>query len=72
MTYCETQQRSKQSIAPASFRWITRGNVKLLIGCPRGKWRAKTQRCSVGTVAYKVLRPATGARCRKGKRITKK
>lgn len=71
MTYCEEQRRAKRSIAPASFRWIQRGDVKLLIGCPRGKWKPRVQRCSVGTVAYKILRPARTGRCRKGKRITK-
>lgn len=40
--------------AKGSFRTITRGKVKLVICCPKGRWRRG--RCSVGTRAQSILR----------------
>lgn len=40
-----------------SFRTITRGKNKIVIGCPKGKWSPKKKRCKVGTVAQTILRP---------------
>lgn len=70
-TYCERQVNPKRAFAPASFRWVTSGKGRVLIGCPKGKWSAKTETCRVGTKAYKVLVRARG-RCQVGsKRIRK-
>lgn len=41
--------------AKGSFRTITRGKVKLVVCCPRGKWRRG--RCTVGTRAQSILKP---------------
>jgi hypothetical protein len=60
--YCERKVAKKKSFDRRSFRWITRGQNRLLIGCPRGKWKPRAQRCSVGTRAYAVLTPKKG-RC---------
>lgn len=40
-----------------SFRWIKSGKARILIGCPKGKWSPKKQRCRVGTRAYEIVRP---------------
>lgn len=73
MTYCETKKRPKGSFDKRSFRWISRGDVRMIIGCPKGKWSPGKGRCKVGTKAYVVLRPAKkGKRCPVGsKRIRK-
>ena len=69
-TFCE---RTLSSIKPAkrSYRWIQRGANWLLIGCPRGAWQPRRQRCRVGMKALKLLTPATGGRCKRGRRIQK-
>ena len=65
--YCEAQLAARRSLDPRSFRWIKSGKAKLLVGCPRGSWLARKQRCKVGTRAYKKLVPADGA-CPRGQR----
>jgi len=41
---------------PSSYRWLVRGRgarqVKILIACPKGKWKGNS--CSVGTRAVEV------------------
>lgn len=74
VTYCEKAVAPKKRFAPASFRWVPSGKSRVLVGCPRGKWKPRKQRCKVGTQAYKVLTPAKGKRksCPVGtRRITK-
>jgi len=61
--YCERKVAPKKSFDQRSFRWITRGKIRLLIGCPRGRWKPRSQRCSVGTRAYAVLKPKKKGRC---------
>ena len=68
--YCERSEKPRRSFDRRSFRWIKRGKAWLLIGCPRGSWKPRTGRCSVGTKAYKVLVPSRG-RCRLGKKVKK-
>lgn len=41
--------------AKGSFRTIRSGKVKIVICCPKGKWRRG--RCAVGTRAQSILRP---------------
>lgn len=55
--YCAKKVASKTSFDSRSFRLITRGKNRILIGCPKGKWKPKAQRCTVGTRAYEVLKP---------------
>jgi hypothetical protein len=71
MNFCERRVGKKTDFDRRSFRWITRGRTKLLIGCPRGKWKPRAQRCAIGTKAYAILTPTRG-RCPRGKKhITK-
>jgi len=70
-TYCERQEHKKSSFDKRSFRWKQSGKARILIGCPKGKWQPKKERCKVGTRAYKILVRAK-ASCRRGeKRIHK-
>ena len=73
MTYCERLENPKRIFDPRSFRWkIVSKKVRVLVGCPVGKWQSRKQRCKVGMKAYKVLKTAGRARCRPGDvRITK-
>lgn len=69
--FCERQLASKRSFAKPSFRWKQSGRAWLLVGCPRGKWKPRAQRCTVGLRAYKLLKPSSGS-CPTGQqRITK-
>lgn len=71
-TFCEKITNPKRKFDARSFRWITSGHAKILIGCPKGKWQPRKQHCTVGTKAYVILTPAKGKRCPVGsKRITK-
>lgn len=71
MKYCEHKVGKKTDFDRRSFRWITRGKTRLLIACPKGKWKPRAKRCKVGTRAYAVLTPTRG-RCPRGKqRISK-
>lgn len=70
-TYCEASHRKKSHFDPRSFRWKTSGKAKLLIGCRRGQWNERSERCEVGTEVYKLLVPAKG-RCDRGERKIKK
>ncbi|KKN37640.1 hypothetical protein LCGC14_0761210 [marine sediment metagenome] len=72
-TFCERLEAPERSFDRRSFRWIHRGKVWLLIGCPRGHWNPRKQRCKVGTRAYSMLEPVgRRVRCPRGeKRIRK-
>lgn len=53
---CVKLENPRRSFANKSFRWIKRGDARILIGCPKGSWNSRTKRCRVGTEAYKVYR----------------
>lgn len=53
--YRECVLNAKGLFDKRSFRWAKRRKVALLIGCPKGQWRAKAKRCKTGTKAYKML-----------------
>lgn len=40
-----------------SLRIIQRGTHKLIVGCPRGKYDAKAERCTTGTEVQAILHP---------------
>lgn len=40
-----------------SFRTIKRAGKEIVIGCPKGHWDARRQRCRVGTRAQTILHP---------------
>jgi hypothetical protein len=62
--YCRGRIRSPKGFSPASLRTIkAKGGVKLVVGCPRGKFRRG--RCVVGTKLQTILYPKSSARCRK-------
>jgi hypothetical protein len=69
--FCERQLAPRRSFAKASFRWTKRSRNWLLIGCPKGKWRARAKHCSVGTKAYKLLVASASGRCSAGRRVVK-
>jgi hypothetical protein len=67
--FCRKAKAPKRDFAPGSFRWKNiRGNW-LLIGCPKGKWQPRKQRCTVGTRLHEILvkAPARGRCCKKSK-----
>ncbi len=71
--FCEARLNPKSAFDPRSFRWIWSGKARLLIGCPRGEWKVRAKRCTVGTKAYKILRwGRSGVRCRVGRRVVKR
>lgn len=49
------RQFAPSKCAKGSLRTITRGKVKIVICCPKGKWRRG--RCRVGTRAQSILKP---------------
>jgi hypothetical protein len=64
--YCERKVAPKSKFDARSFRWKKSGKGRVLVGCPKGKWNAKTERCRVGTKAYAILTPTHTGRCRRG------
>lgn len=67
-SFCKEIVEPKRAFDPRSFRWLKRGKAKVLIGCPKGKWDARAERCKVGTRAHVVERPTKGSRCPRGQR----
>jgi hypothetical protein len=55
----------RASFDPRSFRTVSRGTTRVLVGCPKGKWKPRAQWCAVGLRAYEVIKPARG-RCKSG------
>ena len=45
--FVRNRQFSPKACAKGSFRTITRGKLKLVICCPKGKWDKRSQRCRV-------------------------
>jgi hypothetical protein len=57
--WCERKLNyTKEHFDPRSFRWVKSGRARVLIGCPKGEWNARSKSCKVGTVGYKRLVPA--------------
>ncbi len=56
--YERTRLADPKAFDPRSFRTKTlaRGR-KLIVGCPKGEWMPRRQRCRVGTRAQALLRP---------------
>lgn len=55
--FIRCQQAPKGDFDKRSFRTIIRGKNRIVIGCPKGKWSAKRNRCKVGTRAQTILKP---------------
>lgn len=45
---------AKRGCAKGSFRTVKRGATRIVVCCPRGKWRGG--RCTVGMRAQSILR----------------
>lgn len=69
-TFCERVETPLTKIDRRSLRWIKRGKAWIRVGCPKGKWKTRAERCAVGTRANVVLKPTRGA-CAVGRRIRK-
>ena len=71
--FCTAVLEPKSSFDKRSFRWkkTKRGRAWMLIGCPRGKWNAKTKRCRVGTRIHEMLVKTEGS-CPVGERRVRK
>lgn len=54
-SYCKEEVMPKSHFDPRSFRWVARGTARIMIGCPRGKWDDRAERCRVGTRAHVLL-----------------
>ncbi len=42
---------------PRSFRTVVTDGARVTVGCPRGKWDPRRERCKVGTRAQRILHP---------------
>lgn len=62
--YCRDRQAPPSRFDRRSFRTVSRGDVRIVVGCPRGKWNARRGRCTVGLRAQTILRPLSSAKCR--------
>jgi hypothetical protein len=72
-SFCRSVKAPKRTFDPRSFRWIQRGRSWILIGCPKGQWQPRKQRCRVGTRAHEVLAAVSkGGRCPRGERRVRK
>ena len=47
----------KRSCSKGSIRTIVRGKVRLLVCCPKGKWKKRSGRCKVGMRAISLDKP---------------
>jgi hypothetical protein len=55
--FCEKKIGKKSDFDPQSFRFKTvNARVRVLVGCPRGRWKPRKQKCSTGTRAYAVFK----------------
>lgn len=56
--YLHCRIAPKERFDPRSFRVkrLPKGQL-LTVGCPKGQWSAKRERCKVGTRAQKLLKP---------------
>jgi hypothetical protein len=62
--YCRRRLAPPSRFDPRSFRTIRRGAALITIACPKGKWRVKAQRCSVGTRAQSIAFLKSDPHCR--------
>ena len=53
---CVKVEHPKSTFDPRSFRTLVRGNTRILVGCPKGEWQPRLERCRVGMRAYEVIK----------------
>lgn len=68
--FCKSVKAPKTAFDKRSFRWKKSGKAFVLVGCPKGKWSAKSAKCTTGLRAHEVIVRASGA-CSVGKRVKK-
>lgn len=54
--HCVLQPKGKFDRRSFRTKILPQGR-RLVVGCPKGKYNAKQQRCKVGTQAQKILKP---------------
>lgn len=62
-TYCPEQVAPKGRFDRRSFRTVVSDGHRVTVGCPKGKWDPRRQRCKVGTQAQRILHPEGEATC---------
>ncbi len=61
---CKIVKKPSKDFDKRSFRTIKKDKgVRIIIGCPKGKWDDKKKRCKVGTRVQKILYPKS--RCKR-------
>ena len=72
-SFCTAVLEPKSRFDKRSFRWkkSKRGRAWMLIGCPRGKWNAKTEQCTGGTRIHELMTRSSGS-CPVGERRVRK
>lgn len=53
---CVRREKPLSHFDRRSIRTVVRGNTRILIGCPKGSWMPRKQRCKVGTQAHEVIK----------------
>ncbi len=61
---CKRTIEPKEAFDRRSFRWVKSGEGRILIGCPKGKWDARSESCRVGTRAHEVVVAQKSGHCR--------
>lgn len=56
-TYCPERVAAKGRFDPRSFRTVRTDGHLVTVGCPKGEYDARRQRCKVGTRAQRILHP---------------
>lgn len=60
---CIKVKRPLSTFDKRSIRTVVRGVARVLVGCPKGSWQPRKQRCKVGLKAYETITPG---RCKRG------
>ena len=68
--FCVKRIENPKKFAKDSFRTIkVSKNVRVTIGCPKGKWNKRSKRCKVGTRAQRVMVKPKKGKCPRGKHV---
>lgn len=67
--FCSFRVRNPSMFDKKSFRTKKRGkNTRIVVGCPKGKYNRKTEKCKVGTRVQTILRRKVNGKCPKAPR----
>jgi hypothetical protein len=72
--YCRERQASPRKFDRRSFRTKPIGKIRIVVGCPKGKWSPARQRetgkgCKVGLRIQTILRPKSSPKCKSACRM---